>query len=796
MVKNLSILSIMLLIYNNVSALPLNDERIVINNGETIDSIIGDFENNSGNSSGGAIYNQQNAMIKSIDGNFINNEAELGGAIYNEGAILSVSGLFDGNLATSGGAIYNNNTISTINADFSNNSNAIYNVGQITKIWGDFKNNKNGAIYNTGIIGTITGDFIGNTAKNLGDISSVIYNSSEIINFVNSSFMNNYVEDTDYFWGGVIYSKALVNIKADSGYSIFSGNSVYSKWGRTWSETRDVNTAVYAKELQVESYNNGLVKFDNSVIVENHITLKSDETSEIVFNDNLLAIGGSYRVEDGSNVRLGKDAEMVLLTYKSEYSNLILDIEVDKENKTISNGIINVEGDVLGETDVIIDSKNPDVYEKAQTIFLKAPNDSSDTLSNFFVSRVIGSPYMWSSVRNYKGEEDGSTWYLVMSSIENVDWDGNVEDDENSEESNGDDEKNSPSVTPPTEGDSPDGGDKKEETPPSGNNENNNSQKPLNPIYAPEIGGYISIPRVAIEQNRSISDSVGKGLVSNYKCNGVYCYKFNKAKVNEEAWIDISYEKAEITSPQEIDTKIQGATLGFDFYRGVDDRVGVFGAIREGEYELSGKGKYYSNIATDITTDSYLGGLYYKHEDRNDWKILALAFIGKQDIDVSTKDSKVYASTDAIQYGASMEFYKKLYISQRIDLEPSLGIYYTGIDIDPISDNVGKTAEYDMLHYIEAELGLRFGYKFFVNNRENSIYVKPSVIQTFVNGGGVNVTNLSDDIKGCDNETLGRVEVGGDFSIIPHLSGYTSAGYTFGSDYTSYDIKAGLSYEF
>lgn len=39
-------------------------------------------------------------------------------------------------------------------------------------------------------------------------------------------------------------------------------------------------------------------------------------------------------------------------------------------------------------------------------------------MSDFNVGRVVGSPYMWDAVRNAKGEEDGSTWYLALSGRE------------------------------------------------------------------------------------------------------------------------------------------------------------------------------------------------------------------------------------------------------------------------------------------------------------------------------------------------------------------------------------------
>lgn len=41
----------------------------------------------------------------------------------------------------------------------------------------------------------------------------------------------------------------------------------------------------------------------------------------------------------------------------------------------------------------------------------------------------------------------------------------------------------------------------------------------------------------------------------------------------------------------------------------------------------------------------------------------------------------------------------------------------------------------------------------------------------------------------------GKVIKGGEFGITSRLSGYTSGGYTFGTDYETYDILMGLNYK-
>lgn len=110
---------------------------------------------------------------------------------------------------------------------------------------------------------------------------------------------------------------------------------------------------------------------------------------------------------------------------------------------------------------------------------------------------------------------------------------------------------------------------------------------------------------------------------------------------------------------------------------------GVFGAYRNGKYDFSGKGDYYAELGSQIKSESWLGGAYYKF-GRNNWKLLTTLYAGKQDMDVKTDDRLAFASTDAMQYGASAELVKKIAVAQYLNVEPSLGIRYTVLDIDDL----------------------------------------------------------------------------------------------------------------
>ena len=244
---------------------------------KSIVDIIADFVNNFAEYNGGAIYNGVDnsfAIIGNINGDFINNSAVWGGAIYNmrSSSIGNIKGDFINNTAknsggannsatgsssASGGAIYNeyNSTIGNITGNFINNSSssisdnayggAIYNQNSSTigNITGDFINNsvnttayKNvygGAIYNLGIIGNITGDFINNSANGCA-LGGAIYNTG-IIGNITGNFINNSANTnstTYHTTGGAIYNFIatignitgdFINNSASSGGAISNG---------------------------------------------------------------------------------------------------------------------------------------------------------------------------------------------------------------------------------------------------------------------------------------------------------------------------------------------------------------------------------------------------------------------------------------------------------------------------------------------------------------------------------------------------------------------------------------------
>ena len=321
-----------------------------------------------------------------IDNDFVGLDAnDFGAAIYNNrGTIGDITGDFignyvSGNFSASGSAIFNSGTIGDITGNFignnaSANSNAlgsaISNGGIIGDITGDFIGNyvsgnnmaAGGAIMQeAGFIKNIEGDFIGNYATtengfamggaiaNLGCIGTMDEQNMTITEgeIKNSSFIGNYAKSkTGTAAGGAIFSYSGINIVADNGQSVFSGNKIISNGKEEQNAigmyslamqdastgelvfadpktgaTSDKNTA----NLKLEAKNNGVILFDDTIrgggmdyeafqdgrleLIETPETafdlkITGDSTGKVVLNNDIINANISL---DTTNLYLGRE---------------------------------------------------------------------------------------------------------------------------------------------------------------------------------------------------------------------------------------------------------------------------------------------------------------------------------------------------------------------------------------------------------------------------------------------------------------------------------------------------------
>ena len=94
---------------------------------------------------------------------------------------------------------------------------------------------------------------------------------------------------------------------------------------------------------------------------------------------------------------------------------------------------------------------------------------------------------------------------------------------------------------------------------------------------------------------------------------------------------------------------------------------------------------------------------------------------------------------------------------------------------------------------VELEAGLKLSKAVYTDNGTASVYVKPSVVQTLVDGDEINITEIG-KVDTVEDKTLGRVELGGNIGFNENWSAYGWANYTFGSDYEATSLGAGVNY--
>lgn len=290
-----------------------------LNNGYsgTIDKIEGTFTNNKQGSqdNDAAIYNHcysssNQTLIKLILADFIANQGRGISNIY--GGITDIISSFIGNsislntdyyLRTAkGGAIFNADALDR-------SSDHVSYIGNIT---GTFLNNYasaidhtenyngeiyigsalGGAIYNTGRIDSITNSHFQNNyaeAKGSGDaFGGAIYNSDYYLDMgigkiQNTSFIGNYAKSqSGTAQGGAIWSKLDLNIVADNGESVFSGNYVQN--GDKKDPQAIFVTNMWTKKDLGYSHSHDFYQNEPH---KTAVTLNSINNGKIIFNDKI-----------------------------------------------------------------------------------------------------------------------------------------------------------------------------------------------------------------------------------------------------------------------------------------------------------------------------------------------------------------------------------------------------------------------------------------------------------------------------------------------------------------------------
>ena len=754
------------------------------------------FENNRSSGFGGAIagmvneYTNQTYGINVKGSTFINNSAKDGGAVY------MMSGMSENDRRNVEDAVWNMPEVNKVTIKYGdqektlfylkNNQEERYNIYNMTAAEFDQYVREGGKFYVHNIVATAVDaqtyqdalDYYqgeiqpGYGISDFEQYKDALYQAdikhmlTPSLKVVNSSFINNKASGK----GGAVYGSD-VRIVADNGESRFSGNTAGGKSNAVYVDgiirlektggmyeqpapSYDVSVSAenpIKGQLTLESVNRGRIVFDDGIDGENYnIDVFGDGTGYVKFN-NAVENVNRFAMNGGAVVHLGLNGRIYAQDFVSGSSSayaragaqkplLTVDVMVDRENNTVHSGAIHVNGDVAGETNVLVNALNPDVLDNkkdAVVPFLFAPNDNEETSAVFNVSRVIGSPYMWHAGKNVAGTpESGNVWYLSLTDTLNPEF-GKTD-----------------------------------------------------PEVAPEVTAYISLPSAGLEQVRGLRDTLEQKTAF---CKEGACAR--DAKADRQLWVDSGYLSSTVDKPAEFDADIWGVTAGGDLQYDANNRLGVFAAYRQGDYDVSGKGsKYRSTVGSELDINSWLGGLYYRFE-QNDWYAFATVYGGLQKADLKTDDGIVNTDSNGTLWSIGAEGGRKYGLSEALTLEPSFGVFYTQSEFDDIRDSAGKTASFDSLKQLEIETAVKLEYRLCQNDLTSVVYIKPGLIQTITDGDEVLISGLG-KTEAYHDQLLGRIELGARFGVTESLSGYGWANYTFGSSYGAAAVGIGLNYAF
>ena len=480
----------------------------------------------------------------------------------------------------------------------------------------------------------------------------------------------------------------------------------------------------------------------NMVDADSNIKINQGSVLDTSGVENINILGSVINAGDLNMVSAGNLAEEKdnTTTIAGNYvgqSNSTIALKVDTQNNIADKLVVN--GDVSGNSSLnihITSSAKPG----EKILFLEAPNDDLATASNFSIWRVNSSPYLWET------SHEGNNWYMDMSNIN-----GKIG------------------------------------------------------VYS-ETLAYMGLPHAALEQTRSVVYNVinkinlrNNNLVDNRVMHSPSYHYYSKGIENfynnYNFWIMPIFHSISNEGSINYDADIMGGEAGIDIYNNNNNRIGIFASYRQGDYEFDGEAEnFFARYGSDIDIDSYLGGVYYRYNWQNAWA-LATVYGGIQNADIKTKDD-VTSDTDATEYGVSLAAGYVYNINYSFNIEPSVLINMTSIRYDDAKDIYEKSAEFDTLTSLEADLGVKFEQTWNLDRGFAKVYIRPSILFNSVSGSEVTITNLLDKTPEIDDGTFARLEIGGSADLSKFFSLYATARATAGSDYQDVAVTAGLNYVF
>ena len=578
---------------------------------------------------------------------------------------------------------------------------------------------------------------------NSHDGSGSVVNNKGTLVITNSSFTNN----TSAVAGGAIHNTGRLTLVAEGDDMTFAGNTdgsgandIFMAAGTTLNiRLTEAGSLTFGSGINGESGytinvagdNSGTLILDSSIQNSGGINVSNAEVR--LQTDNLLDGQKLALTNAALNLANGSIGTLSLSGYTARNASLWLD--VDTANNVAD--VLNIKGELTGTTGLIVNMLS-DVEQTADIVFANTPDDTDAKDGTFVISRVVGKPYQYNLSVAYN-EENKQWLFPYQEYVPGPDGQINV---------------------------------------------------------APEFVAYAGLMQASVEQTRGLHHVVAQKVAANKLYSNSFCGVYDEAYDGEtltNAWVTTDYRQSDGKRPLEMDADVWGVTGGFDLQANAYNKIGVFAAYRQGEYDLSGDGKkLYSSVGSKIDIDSYLGGLYYRYDRRTAY-VMATAFGGTEEAEIKTDDGVAKADTDGTKFGASLEAGYLFAINKSWTLTPKIGIFYSLTDYDDIRDQTGNTASFDRSSYFEAEAGLRLEKTFHFDDGAAKFHIEPSLVQTFDDNADVLMSNLP-TVSALSDQTLGRIEIGGRYGFSTSFSAFGWADYTFGSHYDAVAFGAGLSF--
>ncbi|MBQ2886144.1 MAG: hypothetical protein IJE43_20690, partial [Alphaproteobacteria bacterium] len=622
---------------------------------------------------------ENNGISSETADNGIQNQGEMqfNKELINKGSIDNSGNLIAKSTITNSGDIDNSGVMEDVS--IIENSGTVSNSGTMEVATLD--NQSSGRIDNTAgtmTVGTLTnsGDVNNEATMTVGtlDNSGNVTNSS--IFTVNGTTTNRGTVSNN----GTMSLSNLLNENTinNSSILVMKGNSVNNGNINNMLTLEIFDSMALNDNSKIDGTGNFTIKEGTNIFANNtEIANKVNNLGNIFINQaKVLNIANDLIMNNASSLNLGLASKLNISGNYNAIGTPVMSLAVQIVDNALNHGQVTIGGNVSGITNVLLQFANDNIdaslsQEVANaglsSAFVVANNDTLGTASSFNLWRIsgatsttneqlnnVGAIYDWKILHNVNGNENGNengnVWYIGLEKTEQTPPEGG--DDSGNTGGEGGNEGGNDSGNTGGEGGN-EGGNDSGNTGGEGGNEGGETPGISGGYYA-EIPAYVGVYSSLIEQHRSVTNSVLKGVTCSHHR---LCRKSDDNR--RRAWIDTIYERSNIDEIADIDAKISGTTIGLDLYRDYEKTFGLFGSYRDGSYSLSGAGRYYSNVGSKIEDKSWLLGSYYQYvKEGVEW--LTTLFAGKHSLEINTKDG-VLADTHAKEYGASFNVSKKYY---------------------------------------------------------------------------------------------------------------------------------------